>query len=232
MAVRDTNLDGKPKPAHRRAVVLLGPPGAGKGTQAKLLAGRLGILHVSSGDMLREQVAQASELGFRVRPIVEAGDLVPDELVNKMMAERLAQQDCAPGFVLDGFPRTVGQARALNQFLGGRRGPVVINLQVEYNRLIQRLTGRRCCPQCGRIYNVFLKPPGREGFCDCDGAALIHRPDDYENVIRERLAAYESLTRPLVKFYRRRSSFYEVDGNEPPESVTNALCRILENRRP
>ncbi len=211
-----------------RAIVFLGPPGAGKGTQAKVMAERLGIPHLSTGDMFRDHVARGTDLGRQARTIMEGGGLVPDELVTAMVASRLEADDCKTGFILDGFPRTVGQAKALDDMLRSRwEGPVVINLAVEYNKLIQRLTGRRSCPQCGTIYNVVLKRPSREGVCDADGAALIQRKDDNEAVVRERMAAYDALTRPLLEFYGGRPSFVEVDGDRPPEEITASLCQLL-----
>ena len=231
MAIPDPGLGtgSGPQPKACRIVVFLGPPGAGKGTQAVAVAQRMGVPHLATGDMLREELKRNTSRGQQSRPIVAAGDLVPDELVNVMVAERLAQQDCATGWVLDGFPRTVAQARALDQMLGGaHQGPIVIHMLVEYSKLIERLTGRRTCPQCGRSYNVFLQPPARDGFCDWDGAALVQRPDDQEHVRRERLTAYEALTRPLVGFYRVRSSFFEIDANPDPATISDALFRILE----
>jgi adenylate kinase len=211
-----------------RALVFLGPPGAGKGTQAKVIAERLGLPHLSTGDMFRDHVARGTDLGRQARAIMEAGGLVPDELVTAMVAARLEQPDCQGGFILDGYPRTVAQAQSLDPLLGGRWvGPVVIDLAVEYNKLIQRLTGRRSCPQCGSIYNLLLKPPVREGVCDNDGAALIQRKDDAEAVVRERIAAYDALTRPLLEFYGKRELFFEVDGDRPPAEITAALCRLL-----
>ncbi len=214
-----------------RAVVFLGPPGAGKGTQSKLVAQRLGLPHLSTGDMLREHIARNDELGRQAKAIVAAGDLVPDELVNEMVAKRLAEPEYAKGVVLDGYPRTVSQAAALDRMLAacGAGGPVVINFQVDYNELIQRLTGRRSCPQCGRIYNVYLNPPASEGVCDCDGARLVQRSDDRESVIRERLTAYDNQTRPLVDFYRASGLFFEIDGNQAVEAVTAQLLGILKS---
>ena len=211
-----------------RAIVFLGPPGAGKGTQAKVIAERLGVPHLSTGDMFRDHVARGTELGRQARTIMEKGGLVPDELVTAMVASRIQADDCRAGYILDGFPRTVAQAKALDDLIGGRwEGPVVINLAVEYNKLIQRLTGRRSCPQCGAIYNVVLKPPTREGVCDIDAATLIQRKDDEETVVRERMAAYDAQTRPLLEFYRGYPSFFEVDGDRPPDAITNTLCRML-----
>jgi len=209
-------------------VVLLGPPGAGKGTQARALAARLRVPHLSTGEMFRDHVARGTELGARAKAIMEAGDLIPDEMVNEMVAGRLRNGDCGAGFVLDGYPRTVEQARILDQLLTKRRRrTVVIHLRVEYNELIQRLTGRRSCPKCGRIYNTFLQPPVQEGMCDLDGAALARRHDDDEYVVRERLAAYVTQTRPLVDHYRRRKTFFDLDGSRPTEEITQTLDTIL-----
>jgi adenylate kinase len=147
-----------------------------------------------------------------------------------MVEDRLQREDCANGFVLDGYPRTVAQAGALDgtlkQLFGCR--PVVINLGVEYNELIQRLTGRRSCPKCGAIYNVYLKLPAEEGVCDVEGAPLTQRADDQEQVVRERISAYDTLTRPLVDYYRKRTGFYEVDGGQKPEVIAEAISKILD----
>lgn len=213
-----------------RALVLLGPPGAGKGTQAKVIAQRLAVPHLSTGDMFRDHAARGTELGKKAAAIMQAGDLVPDELVNNMVEDRLERADCANGFLLDGYPRTVAQAVALEPVLQRLFAcrPVVINLNVEYNELIERLTCRRSCPQCGAIYNLLLKPPAREGVCDIDGAALTQRLDDQEHVVRERIAAYDQLTRPLVDFYRSRGGFYAVDGSQKPGTITEAIMKVLE----
>ena len=157
-------------------IIVLGAPGAGKGTQAKLIAERYGIAHISTGDILRENVSRATDLGKKAKAIMDRGELAPDDLVCDMVRERLAQPDCDRGFILDGFPRTIGQAEWLDRLLenrifnGRRLGPVVINMRVGYNQLLQRLTGRRACPTDGRIYNVYLQPPRREGICDFCGA--------------------------------------------------------------
>ncbi len=232
MAVQDASvarLEGLKKGVNCRAVVVLGPPGAGKGTQSRMIAAKMGVPHLSTGDMLREQVGRGTKLGKKAAAIMQAGDLLPDELVNRMVRERLKQLDCAHGFVLDGYPRTVAQARSLDQMLGRLFGcgPVVIHLQVEYNELIQRLTGRRSCPACGAIYNVFLKPPMQPGVCDAEGEALSLRLDDQEHVVRERLATYENLTRPLVDYYRGRDNFFEVDGRRQPQAITDQMSALL-----
>ena len=221
-------------------VILLGPPGAGKGTQAKLIAERYDIPQISTGDILRDNVARKTELGVKAKAIMERGNLVPDELVCDMVADRLRQPDCARGFILDGFPRTVRQAEWLDGHLEKMRAgrdalgrqavapPVVIRLVVEYNQLLQRLTGRRSCPTCGLIYNVYYQPPKVQGVCDCDGTPLVQRRDDTEEVIAERLKAYEQLTLPLVDYYGSRGRLIEVNGDQPVEAVAAEMFSALE----
>jgi adenylate kinase len=222
-------------------IVLLGPPGAGKGTQAKLIAETYGIPQISTGDILRDNVARKTELGVKAKEIMARGDLVPDELVCGMVADRLMQADCVRGFILDGFPRTVRQAEWLDTQLekmrAGKDGkgqqacapPVVIRLVVEYNQLLQRLTGRRSCPTCGLIYNVYYQPPKIQGICDVDGTPLVTRRDDTEEVITERLKAYEQLTLPLVEYYGARGRLIEVNGDQPVEAVMAQTFKAIEN---
>jgi adenylate kinase len=222
-------------------IVLLGPPGAGKGTQAKLIAETYGIPQISTGDILRDNVARKTELGVKAKAIMERGDLVPDELVCSMVADRLVQADCVRGFILDGFPRTVQQAEWLDAQLEKMRAgkdnkvrqacapPVVIRLVVEYNQLLQRLTGRRSCPTCGLIYNVYYQPPKVQGVCDVEGTTLVTRRDDTEEVIAERLKAYEQLTLPLVEYYGARGRLIEVNGDQPVEAVMAQTFSAIEN---
>ena len=212
-----------------RAVIFLGPPGAGKGTQAKVVAGRYGVPHLSTGDMFRDHVSRGTELGNRARPIMERGDLVPDELVLSMVEERLARADCRHGFVFDGFPRTLHQAERLGEILGGLKsgGPRVIHFVVDREQLVRRMTGRRTCKVGGEIYNIYDRPPKVPGQCDFDGGELVQRADDREDVITERLAAYDRQTRPLVDYYRGQGVLVDVDGSENPEAVTRALVQIL-----
>jgi adenylate kinase len=218
-------------------IIMLGPPGAGKGTQAKLIAQRYGIAHISTGDILRENVAQGTELGKKARAIMERGELVSDDLVCEMVRERLTRPDCDHGFILDGFPRTAAQAAWLDRLLLARRfagrtlSPIVIAVKIAYNQLLQRLTGRRSCPTCGRIYNVNLQPPRREGICDLDGTPLVQRGDDSEEVISERLKAYERQTMPLVEYYGRQGSVQEVQGELPVEKVTAEMISLVERLR-
>jgi adenylate kinase len=224
-------------------IILLGPPGAGKGTQAKLISDTFGIPQISTGDILRANVARQTELGMKAKVIMERGDLVPDELVCDMVASRLLEADCARGFILDGFPRTVRQAQWLDGYLeklrAGKSGnrcaqqacaaPVVIRLVVDYNTLLQRITGRRSCPACGLIYNVYFQPPKVQGICDVDSTPLTARPDDAESVFVERMKAYEQQTLPLVDYYRARGRLIEVNGDQPVEAVMTQAFSAIEN---
>jgi adenylate kinase len=218
-------LKGKPGP-----ILLLGAPGVGKGTQAKELVGKWGIPQISTGDLLRTNRDQGTELGKKAKAIMAEGHLVPDELVNQMVAERLKQPDTANGYILDGYPRTLGQAKWLDEHLaaGGKTGgealPVIaVSIQVGYNELLRRITGRRICPVCGTIYNIYLQPPKVEGKCDLDGASLERRSDDTEEVFRERMRTYETQTAPVVEHYRALGRFEEVDGNQPVSAVASGV---------
>jgi adenylate kinase len=222
-------------------IILLGPPGAGKGTQAKLISQTFGIPQISTGDLLRENVDRQTELGLQAKAAMDRGDLVPDELVCDMVALRLVLADCAKGFILDGFPRTVRQAEWLDGYLEtlregkdavGRKAyapPVVIRLVVEYNRLLQRIVGRRSCPTCGRIYNIYFQPPRVEGVCDLDGTPFVLRRDDSEEVVTERLKAYEQLTLPLVDYYGSKGRLVEVNGDQAVELVMAEAFSAIEN---
>ena len=213
---------------------MLGAPGVGKGTQAKELVKVWGIPQISTGDLLRANVAQGTELGRMAKEIMGRGELVPDSLVNEMVAVRLQQPDTAKGYILDGFPRTLGQAGWLDGRLAAQaRGlPVVaVSIQVDYNQLLRRITGRRSCPVCQTIYNVYGKPPAKDGFCDLDGAALVQRADDTEKVFEERMRAYEALTAPVVEHYRALGRFAEVDGDRPIEEIAAGIVAAVERLR-
>jgi adenylate kinase len=218
-------------------IILLGSPGAGKGTQAKIIAGRYGVPHISTGDILRDNVARGTELGMKAKAIMDRGELVPDPLILDMVSDRFNCADCDRGFVSDGFPRTAAQAEWLDRFLTTRTfgghplAPIVINVKVGYNQLLQRLTGRRSCPACGRIYNVYFQPPRREGVCDFDGGQLIQRKDDSEQVISERLRNYERQTLPLTDYYRRQGRLYGVNGELPVDQVTAEVLSLIEKLR-
>jgi adenylate kinase len=213
-----------------RPLIFLGPPGAGKGTQAKQVAKRHSVPHLSTGDMLREAIANQTELGRIARPIMERGELVPDKLVMKMVEERLSRPDSAGGFVFDGFPRTVPQAELLDRILE-KRGfakPLVINIPVPADELVRRISSRWTCSVGGEIYNVLDAPPKKPGICDVDGGKLVQRPDDRAEVVKERLAAYERKTKPLEDYYRRRGVLEDVDGSASVEAINRAIEEILK----
>lgn len=215
-------------------LILLGAPGAGKGTQAKIISERYGVPQVSTGDILRDNVGRGTELGKKARAIMDRGELVSDDLVCGMVTDRLAQPDCARGFILDGFPRTAVQAEWLDGMLAGRSyldraiAPVVISFKVEYNQLLQRLTGRRTCPVDGKIYNIYFQPPKTEGHCDACGSELVQRKDDTEAVISERLKNYERQTLPLVDYYRKQGRLHEINGDRPVDEVNAEVFRLIE----
>lgn len=216
--------------ALRRALIFLGPPGAGKGTQAKVAAKECGLPHLSTGDMLREAIARGTPLGKKVQPLLGRGELVPDELVMSMVEERLSQPDCAKGFIFDGFPRTLPQAEQLDRLLeaNGFGKPLVIDFCVSPDKLLRRLSGRWTCSVGGEIYNEFDAPPKVPGLCDHDGGKLVQRPDDRPEVVRERLAAYEKQTKPLTDYYRRRGVLQVVDAGKSVDEVSRALNAILK----
>lgn len=211
-------------------MVLLGPPGAGKGTQAKRLAEHFGIAHVSTGDILRRQVEQGTQLGQQARELMDAGALVPDALIIRMVEERLAEADCTAGFLLDGFPRNRAQAEALEALLERREQELhaVALLVVEDEELVRRLSGRCSCPRCGAVYHAVFSPPREPGRCDTCGERLVQREDDREETVRHRLSVYHEQTRPLVEFYRERGLLVTVDGAEAIDSVFQELVEELE----
>jgi adenylate kinase len=219
-----------PAVSPRRALIFLGPPGAGKGTQAKRIARKLGVPHLSTGDMLRDHAERGSRLGLLARPIMEQGGLVPDEIVLGMVAERLSRPDCASGFIFDGFPRTLPQAQKFDDLL--RQGPwgkpLVVHFVVDAEKLVRRMTGRRTCSIRGEIYNIYDQPPKVPGRCDVDGGELIQRADDRPEVIRERLTAYNVQTRPLVEYYRRQGVLLDLLGGSDVEAVALTLLEMVE----
>lgn len=212
-------------------LVLLGPPGAGKGTQAQWLVKRYGIPQLSTGDMLREAVAQGTEVGRQAKAVMERGELVSDSIINAIVAERIDQPDCAKGFVLDGFPRTIAQAEALDSMLAarGQKLDAVIEIRVELEALVERIAGRFACAKCGAGYHDRFKRPKVEGVCDvCGGTEFTRRKDDNAEAVRTRLQAYEAQTAPLLPYYRERGLLRTVDGMLPIAEVTAAIGRVLE----
>ena len=219
-------------------VVLLGPPGAGKGTQAKRIMEHYLVPQVSTGDILRYNVAQGTELGQAAQAVMARGELVSDDLVCEMVRLRLKEPDCKRGYILDGFPRTAAQAGWLDALLDDgifdnsrptRAWPIVIRLDVDYNQLLLRITGRRSCPTCGRIYNVHFQPPRVDEVCDFDGPKLVTRNDDRLEVIRPRVAAYQEQTRPVADYYQRTGRLISINGDLPMDEVTAQIFRILED---
>lgn len=236
--VASTSPDGQQQHVAPGPILLLGAPGVGKGTQAREIMAAWGVPQISTGDILRglrsDPSRAASAVGAMAKSLMDAGKLVPDEVVQELVAERLSEPDTANGYILDGFPRTLAQARWLDGHLAAKPKhlPVIaLSIQVGYNQLLRRITGRRNCPACGSIYNVYLQPPKVEGLCDLDGTPLARRPDDTEAVFEERMRTYDSLTAPVVEHYRALGRFEEVDGEQPVEAVTAAILSAVVRLR-
>ncbi|HUU91720.1 MAG TPA: adenylate kinase [Phycisphaerae bacterium] len=214
-------------------LVFMGPPGAGKGTQAKAVADEYGIPHVSSGDIFRAEIAAQTELGKQIKGYLDSGALVPDETTVKAVVGRLDADDCADGWLLDGFPRTQAQAEALDEALdaAGATLDAVVNLEVNPETIVRRMAGRRVCPKCGRSYHTEHIPPKVEGVCDDQacGAALITRDDDRPETVRKRLATYQEATAPLIEYYDRRGLLIRTDGSGTPDEVRARLFEQLKN---
>jgi adenylate kinase len=216
----------------RVAIIILGPPGAGKGTQARMISEALNFPHISTGDMLREALRSETELGRKAKGFMETGALVPDELVDAIVAERLTREDCSRGFILDGYPRTIPQARFL-QSLFDKNGTRILSIGVEVgaNVLINRLSSRWTCPKCGKMFNAGMNPDKMGGRCDACNTALVQRKDDTaEEVIAERLQVYHTATRPLVRHYQEQGSYIDVDGDRPVNDVFNSIIGIVKGR--
>ena len=215
-------------------LLLLGPPGVGKGTQSKELEKLWAIPQISTGDILRANVVQGTALGKVAKECMSHGDLVPDTLVNDMVAERLSMPDTGRGYILDGFPRTFGQAEWLDTWLKGLPNalPVIaIRIRVNYNQLLRRITGRRSCPACQTIYNVYLNPPEKEGVCNVDGTPLVLRGDDKEEIFTERMRGYQASTRPVIHHYKALRRFAEVDGDRGIDEVSEELVTTVKRLR-
>ncbi len=210
-------------------LILLGPPGAGKGTQAKMLAAEFRIPHISTGDMFRDHKARGTEIGKKVQAIMDSGGLVTDDITNAMVKERLARPDVAPGFILDGYPRTTAQAEFLDQVLRslGRAITRCVSYEVADEVLVERLSGRRSCPKCGAVYHVSQSPPQRDGYCDRDETGLLQRDDDKPATVKKRLQEYTAKTEPLRRFYRERNLLTEIEGVGTPEGILAVTKRAL-----
>ena len=212
-------------------MILLGGPGAGKGTQADSISGWLRIPHISTGQLLRSEVAVGSELGLRAKVFVDAGSLVPDETVNELVAQRISKEDCTRGFVLDGYPRDVGQTVTLQRGLRSEDRLIVIDIDIEFEKVIPRVTGRRTCKSCGAIYHTITSPPVRSGFCNDCGEVLMQRSDDREDVLRERFNTYRHVTKPLTDFYQQAGDYHRIDGMQTPDRVARDIRQLLERER-
>lgn len=210
-------------------LVLLGAPGAGKGTQAKKLIEKYGIPQISTGDLLRAAVSAGTQLGKEAKSYMDKGELVPDRVVLGMVEERLKQDDCKKGYILDGFPRNVAQAEALDKMLSGLGMALdaALSVDVPFDDLMKRLTGRRTCKSCGQMYNVYFNPPKKEGICDKCGGELFQRDDDKEETIKKRLEVYNSQTAPLIEYYGKKGILKSVKGTGSIDEIFNNICKVL-----
>ncbi len=213
-----------------RYIILLGAPGAGKGTQAQIIHEKLGLPHISSGEIFRENLKNQTELGTLAEGYIKAGQLVPDEITIKMIKERLSQPDCAHGAILDGFPRTPHQADALGQMLAEFNSSVecVLYITVDDQVLIERLSGRWVCRAEGHVYHVIYNPPKQPGICDIDGSALYQRDDDKPETVRQRIKVYYQQTQPLIDYYQQKGLLREIDGNQSIDEINEDIMKVLE----
>jgi adenylate kinase len=213
-------------------LVLLGAPGAGKGTQAKKLIEKYSIPQISTGDILRQAVAEGTPLGMEAKAVMDRGELVPDSMVLGLVWERLRRDDCRNGYILDGFPRNTAQAEALDKMLSKMAAPlsVAVSIDADKNDLMKRMTGRRTCRSCQQVYNIYFSPPKKEGICDKCGGALFQRDDDREETIRKRLDVYEAQTAPLIDYYRRKGILKSIQGTGSIEEIFRKVCNALEGK--
>ncbi|MCI8624965.1 MAG: adenylate kinase [Lachnospiraceae bacterium] len=210
-------------------IIMLGAPGAGKGTQAKKIAERYGLPHVSTGDIFRANIKNGTELGMEAKKYMDQGMLVPDELTVKILLDRVAQEDCKNGYILDGFPRTIPQAEVLDKALTelGDKIDYAVNVHVPDENIVNRMSGRRACVSCGGTYHVVYAPTKKEGICDACGGELILRDDDKPETVQKRLAVYHEQTQPLIDFYQNKGILVEVDGTKEMAEVFEAIVAIL-----
>lgn len=218
------------KPAKQNVIILLGPPGSGKGTQAQDLSLEKGIPHISTGDLFREHISQNTVLGQKAKEFMNHGKLVPDELVLEMLYERVSKDDCKKGYLLDGFPRTIPQAESLDKTLGNTVNLVVINLHVSDDVVIKRISGRLSCKYCGNVHNIYFTPPKNEGKCDRCAKSLAQRDDDKPEVVQERLKVYARQTAPLVDYYKAKGVLFTVDGEKEMDTVKKEILSILQKK--
>lgn len=211
-------------------IVLLGPPGAGKGTQAKKIADQYGIVHISTGDLFRDNIKNQTPLGQKAKAYMDAGNLVPDELVIALVEDRISKDDCQKGYLLDGFPRTVAQASALSDFTeqAGKPLDFALSIEVPEEKLIDRIVGRRVCPNCSASYHVTFNPPKKDGICDRCGSALTQRKDDTEATVKNRLDVYNKETAPLIDYYRCKDILVTVNGDQDVNVVTDEIFKALK----
>lgn len=212
-------------------IILLGPPGAGKGTQAKSISNKYSIPHISTGDIFRKNISENTPLGIEAKSYMDNGQLVPDEVTINMVKDRLQQEDCKQGYLLDGFPRTVSQAEALQDFLNSRNESLDTALLIEVPRdfILERMTGRRVCPSCGASYHIKFNP-AVNGKCELCGSDVVQRKDDTEETVKERLDVYEKQTQPLIDFYKDKNLLSTVDGTQAINKVFESICRVLGNK--
>lgn len=219
----------EPAQEARTVIILLGPPGSGKGTQATGISKELGIPHISTGDLFRENLSKGTELGKKAKSYMEAGKLVPDELVLEMLFDRVSRPDCAKGYLLDGFPRTIPQAQTLDAKLPKGTKLVALNLNVSDELVVKRIAGRLSCKQCGNIHNKYFSPPAKEGVCDKCGGELVQRSDDKEEVVKERLRVYHEQTEPLIAYYTKKGLLGNVNGENAPDVVAKDLMQQFKS---
>ena len=210
-------------------IIMLGAPGAGKGTQAKMIAEKYGLPHISTGDIFRANIKNGTELGKEAKEYMDKGLLVPDELTVRLLLDRVAQDDCKNGYVLDGFPRTIPQAEVLDQELSklGEQVDYAVNVDVPDENIVKRMSGRRACLNCGATYHIVSIPPKKEGVCDVCGSELVLRDDDRPETVQNRLKVYHDQTQPLIDFYEKKGVLRSVDGTLPMEEVFGAITKIL-----
>ena len=211
-------------------VIMLGAPGAGKGTQAALIAEKYHIPHISTGDIFRANLKEGTELGMRAKAYMDKGELVPDDLTVEILLDRVSKDDCRDGYVLDGFPRTIPQAEVLKDALAkrGEKLDYAINIEVPDDAIVTRMSGRRSCPGCNAVYHIIYNPPGKEGVCDVCGEALVTRKDDEADTVRNRLKVYHDQTAPLIDYYSKEEVLRDVDGTQEMKDVTEAIFAILD----